>query len=99
MGSTNQGYEFLDSEKKYLAAQTLEERIFFLEEMIRNSKKHKGTESMLAEMKTRLKKFREKQEKAKKSGKGKKGIKKEGFQFVLVGKTNSGKSFLLSKLT
>ena len=98
--STNQGPEYFIAEKNYLQAKTDKEKIFWLEEMIRNFKKHKGSEKMLAELKTRLKKFLEKKEKNKKVGKSsKKGIKKEGFQFVLVGKTNSGKSLLLSKLT
>jgi uncharacterized protein len=42
----------------------------------------------------------ESQERAKKTGKSsKKGIKKEGYQVVLLGLTNSGKSTLLSRLT
>jgi len=97
--STNQGPEYFAAEKRYLLAITPEERIFWLKEMIHNFKKHKGSENMLANLKTRLIKLEEKQEKAKKSGKGKKGIKKEGFQCVLVGLPNSGKSCLLSKLT
>jgi uncharacterized protein len=99
MASTNQGPEYFASEKKYLAAQTSNEKIYWLEEMIRNFKKHKGSEKMQAELKKRLIKLKEKQEKVKKSGRGKKGLKKEGYQVVLVGKTNSGKSSILSKLT
>ena len=95
----NAGHEFFEAEKKYLAAQTLEEKIETLRVMIRKAPKHKGSENLLAELKTRLKKFLEKLDKNKKAGKGKKGIKKEGFQVVLVGKTNGGKSTLLSKLT
>lgn len=96
----NASYEYLNAEKVYLQAQTLDEKIRALEEMIKTAPKHKSSENLLAELKTRLKKFLEKKEKNKKVGKSsKKGIKKEGFQFVLVGKTNSGKSLLLSKLT
>lgn len=98
--STNQGPEYFAAEKHYLDAKTIEEKIMWLEEMIRNFKKHKGSENMLAELKKRLNRFLEKKEKSKKVGKSsKKGIKKEGFQVVLVGPTNSGKSFLLAKLT
>lgn len=98
--STNQGPEFFAAEKKYLSAQTEEERIFWLKDMIHNFKKHKGSENMLANLKTRLIKLEEKKEKNKKVGKSsKKGIKKEGYQCVLLGLTNSGKSCLLSKLT
>ncbi|MBX4211943.1 50S ribosome-binding GTPase [Candidatus Pacearchaeota archaeon] len=96
----NAGYEYVAAEKKYLQAQTLEEKITCLEEMIRSAPKHKGSENLLSELKTRLKKFREKQEKNKKTGKTtKKGVKKEGYQIALVGLTKSGKSSLLSKLT
>lgn len=99
MSSTNQGPEYFSAEKKYLSSVDLPEKIYWLEEMIRNFKKHKGSEKMLAELRTRLKKFKEKAEKGKKSGGGKKGIRKDGFQFALVGKTNSGKSSLLEKLS
>jgi uncharacterized protein len=95
----NASHEYFDAEKKYFAAQTLEEKIRCLEELIRKAPHHKGSENLLAELKTRLKKFRGKLEKSKKTGKGKKGIRKEGFQVALIGKTNSGKSSLLRKLT
>lgn len=95
----NAGHEFFEAEKKYLSAKTLEDKIKFLRELIKTAPKHKGSENLLAELKTRLKKFTGKLEKGKKAGKGKKGIKKEGYQIALVGFTNSGKSELLSKLT
>lgn len=95
----NAGYEYFNAEKKYLDAQTLEEKIAALREMIKTAPKHKGSENLLSELKTRLKKFTEKAEKNASVGKGKKGIRKEGFQVILVGLPNSGKSMLLSKLT
>lgn len=96
----NAGYEFFEAEKKYFAAQTFEQKKAALEEMIKTAPKHKSSEKFVAELKNRLKKMIEKQEKSKKVGKSsKKGIKKEGFQCVLVGLTNSGKSALLAKLT
>ena len=95
----NAGYEYFAAEKKYLAAQTLEEQIAGLREMIKTAPKHKGTENLLSELKTRLRKFTEKAEKTASVGKGKKGIRKEGFQVILVGLTNSGKSQLLRRLT
>ncbi len=95
----NAGYEYFNAEKKYLAAQTLEEKIAGLKEMIKTAPKHKGTENLLSELKTRLKKFTEKAEKTASVGKGKKGIRKEGFQVIIVGLVNSGKSSILSKLT
>lgn len=95
----NAGYEYFDAEKKYLAAQTLEEKIACLRDLIKAAPKHKSSENLLAELKTRLRKLIEKSEKNASVGKGKKGIRKEGFQVILVGLTNSGKSMLLSKLT
>lgn len=91
--------DYLKAEKHYLEAESLEDKIFYLEEMIRRAPSHKGGENLRAELKTRLKKLKEKSEKASKKSGGRKGIRKEGFQFVLIGFTNSGKSSLLSKLT
>lgn len=95
----NAGYEYFAAEKKYLAAQTLEEKIDALKELIKAAPKHKGSENLLSELKTRLKKFIEKSEKSASVGKGKKGIRKEGFQVILVGLPNSGKSTILSRVT
>lgn len=95
----NASYEYLNAEKEYLNAQTLDEKIKCLQEMIRTAPKHKGSENLLAELKTRLKKLLEKKEKTKKIGKTKTGIRKEGYQCVLLGMPNVGKSSLLSKLT
>lgn len=95
----NAGYEFFDAEKKYLEADSAEDKIFYLEQMLKLSPKHKSSEKFNAELKTRLKKLKEKSEKASKKAGGKKGIRKEGYQFLLIGFTNSGKSSLLAKLT
>src|SRR3989344_159995 len=95
----NASYEYINAEKEYLNAKILSDRIRCLEDMIRVAPRHKGSENLLSELKRRLKKFQKQEEKAKKKGGGKRGIRKEGFQFVLVGKTNSGKSSLLGKLT
>src|SRR3989344_3373069 len=96
----NAGYEYVNAEKQYARAVTLDEKITALEEMIRAAPKHKSSEHHVAELKNRLRRFIEKKEKNKKIGKPSiKGIKKEGFQVVLLGFTNSGKSSLLAKLT
>ena len=96
----NAGYEYFNAEKVYLEAQTLEEKITALEAMIKVAPKHKSSENFLAELKTRLKKFKEKQEKNKKTGKtSRKAIKKEGFQCAILGFPSTGKSSLLAKLT
>ncbi len=96
----NASHEFISAEKRYLEAKTLEEKISRLEEMIRVAPKHKSSENLLKELRTRLKKFKEKLSARKKSGKSsRKSIRKEGFQCVLMGLPNSGKSSLLAKLT
>jgi hypothetical protein len=92
--------DYLAAQKEYLAAQTLEERIEKLKKMISLSPGHKGAENLRAQLRTRLKKFTSQLEKNKKTRRGsKEGIKKEGVQVILVGKTNSGKSSLMSFLT
>jgi len=101
MASTNQSPFYIQAEKKFLTAQTNEEKLKWLEEMIRECPKHKSAEKMLANLKTRYIKLKEKMERTKKvsRGAGKKGIKKEDLQAAIVGKTNSGKSSLISALT
>src|SRR3989304_10596401 len=101
MASTNQSPQYQKAQANFLAAQPNDEKLRWLDEMIRECPKHKSAESMLANLKTRRKKLLEKIESQKKSGRGggKQGIKKEELQAVLVGFTNSGKSSLLSTLT
>lgn len=100
MASTNQSPQYMKAEAKFLAAKTNEEKLRALEEMIKECPKHKSAEKMLAQLKTRYKKLKERTEKDKKTGKAKKaGIKKEDMQAVLIGFTNTGKTSLLSSLT
>ena len=100
MASTNQSPFYIKAEKNFLEAGTPEDKIKFLEEMIKECPKHKSSEKMLANLKTRYKKLKSQLEKSKKSGKGTKiGIKKEDMQAVILGKTNSGKSSLMNALT
>tara|TARA_Y100000034_G_C6897675_1_gene414298 strand:- start:1837 stop:2748 length:912 start_codon:yes stop_codon:yes gene_type:complete len=95
----NASHEYFSVEKKYLAAKSTDEKIFFLEELIKVAPKHKSSENLLKELRTRLKKLREKSVIASKKKSGKKGIKKEGFQCILIGPPNTGKSSLLKLLS
>ena len=100
MASTNQSPAYHKAQGRFLSAQTLEEKISALEEMIRECPKHKSSENMLANLKTRYKKLKAQLIRSKKSGKGgKTRIKKEEMQAVIIGFTNVGKSSLLSVLT
>ena len=97
---TNASPAFYSAQGKYLEAKTIEEKIIFLKDMIKEAPKHKSSENLLANLKTRLKKLELENEKKKKSGKSSsKGIKKADLQAVLISKTNSGKSSLLKVLT
>lgn len=101
MASTNQSPFYQKAEGNFLSAKTDEDKLYWLDEMIKECPKHKSAEAMLANLKTRRKKLLEKKERIRKAkGKsGKVGIKKEELQAVIVGKTNVGKSSLVSALT
>ena len=99
---TNVNYEYAEAEIKFSAAQTDEERLFALEEMIKTMPKHKSAEALRKNIKTRYKKLKSKLEtekKRKKSTSKKEGIKKAEMQAAIIGLTNSGKSSLLKTLT
>ncbi len=92
--------DYIAAEGEYLKAETLEEKIEKLKKMISLAPGHKGAENLRAQLRTRLKKFQNQQDKQKKSGKSSKiGIRKDEMQAVIIGKTNSGKSSLLNILT
>jgi uncharacterized protein len=100
MASTNQSPDYQRAEKHFLESKTDDEKLVWLEEMIREAPKHKSSEKMNANLKTRYIKLKKKIEVQKKSKKGGgKGIKKSDMQAVLVGFTNSGKSSLIKQLT
>lgn len=95
----NAGPEYFLAEKKYLQANTKEEKILALEEMIRSLPKHKGAEHLLAQLKKRLANVKLKKS-GKASAKPKFSIRKEGAaQVCIFGLTQSGKSTLINSLT
>lgn len=98
----NPGLEYQKAERKYAEARTIQEKLTALNEMIRTVPKHKSSESLQAEIKGKIAKYKTLSEKEKqaKRGKSKFSIKKEGAAtIVLIGTTNSGKSTLLNRLT
>ncbi len=96
----NAGYEYANAEQEYYEAQTDEEKLLALEEMLRTAPSHKSSEKFRGDIRLKIKKLREKIKTNKKKGKSsQKGIKKLEMQAVLLGLTNSGKSSLLKSLT
>ncbi|MEN6371158.1 MAG: GTPase [Armatimonadota bacterium] len=93
--------QYLEAEAKFRAAETTEEKLEALDEMMAVIPKHKGTEKMRADIKRRIAKLRQKDKSA---GSAKKGleynIQKEGAgQVVIAGPPNSGKSLIVRRMT
>jgi ribosome-interacting GTPase 1 len=93
-------------ERRYLAAETLPEKIKALEEYHAAIPKHKGTERLRAQIKRKLSKFRLEMEKRKKQrhtisqSQERYSIKRAGAaQVVIIGPVNSGRSSILKALT
>jgi ribosome-interacting GTPase 1 len=99
---TNVPPEYKKAENAYRAADSIDEKISYLEDMIALLPKHKGTEHLYADLKKRLSKLNHQAEShAKKTGRGD-GLSfgREGAaQVVLVGAPNCGKSSILAALS
>jgi ribosome-interacting GTPase 1 len=94
--------QYFEAEKVYRQAKTPEEKVEALETILAIMPKHKGTDKLRAELRTRIAKFT--QEAQRRPTLARKGsaynIRKEGAgQVALVGLPNSGKSQLVSSLT
>ncbi len=100
---TNVTAEYKKAEQAFRQAQEPRERLACLKEMLRTIPKHKGTEHLQADIKTRIKQLTEELAGPKK-GAGRKGpsytVRPEGAaQIALVGPPNAGKSSLHARLT
>jgi ribosome-interacting GTPase 1 len=94
--------QYLDAEAEYKKAKTSEDKLSSLRKMFALMPKHKATEKLQAELKTKIKHAAEEVETArhKKHGGVSYKIPRQGAgQVVLVGPPNSGKSRLLTRLT
>ncbi len=95
--------QYFEAEKRYRSAKTPQEKIEALEEMFALMPKHKGTDRLRAELRTKIAKLSEEAEKrpfVAKKGSQLYYIRKEGAgQVALVGLPNVGKSQLVSALT
>jgi hypothetical protein len=95
--------QYLEAEAEYKKAQTAEERLACLKKMYSLLPKHKASEKLQADLKTKISEAREEVERErkgpKKGGVSHKIPKQGAGQYVLVGAPNVGKSRLLTRLT
>ncbi|HEY82153.1 MAG TPA: TGS domain-containing protein [Dehalococcoidia bacterium] len=92
--------QYFEAEKNFRAAKTPAEKIAALEEMLAIMPKHKGTDHLRAELRSRIAKLT--QQAAKKSGAQRASmlIEKEGAaQVAVIGLPNAGKSQLVASVT
>lgn len=95
--------QYLEAEAEYKKAQSAEERLACLKKMWTLLPKHKASEKLQAELKTKMSNLKEEVEKEKKAPK-KSGVsykvpKQGAGQYVILGAPNVGKSRLLTRLT
>jgi small GTP-binding protein len=91
--------QYFDLTKKLKDAKEAEEKISILEEMLGSFPKHKGTEKMERDLKSKIAKLKKKTE-IKNKGKKIYTLKREGAgQIVILGPPNSGKTSLVNALT
>jgi ribosome-interacting GTPase 1 len=95
--------QYLEAEAEYKKAQTAEERLACLKKMFSLLPKHKASEKLQAELKTKISETRDEVEREKRSPK-KAGVshkipKQGAGQYVIVGAPNVGKSRLLTRLS
>ncbi len=94
--------EYLAAEQSFRKAKSPQEKLLALEGMLSVLPKHKGTDKLRGQLRSKLSKLKEESQKKKSVGRGSYlfNVKKEGAgQIVLVGLPNAGKSTLLSLLT
>ena len=100
---TNLPPEYFEVERRYKAAQTNEEKITLLGELISTIPKHKGTDKLRADLRRRLSRMKDSAlAQKKKAGRHESAfhIEREGAgRVVLVGPPNVGKSSLVTALT
>jgi len=93
--------QYYVAEDKYRQAQSTEDKVKALQEMLAVIPKHKGTERLQGDIKKRIAKLKEEGKKKKQSkGFNPFGVEKQGAgQIVLAGYPNSGKSSLVGALS
>jgi len=99
---TNLPPEYFRAEQVFREAESTSAKIAALEEMMSTIPKHKGTDKLRAELRGKISRLKEDQQKKKGAGKHESEyhIEKEGAgRVVLIGSANVGKSSILAALT
>ena len=101
--ATNLTPQYLEAEAEYKKAQSAEDRLACLKKMFSLVPKHKASEKLQADLKTKMAELRDEVEQEKKQPK-KVGVshkvpKQGAGQIVILGGPNAGKSRLLTRLT
>jgi len=93
--------QYLEADRRFKEARTVEAKVAALEEMMAVIPKHKGTEHLRGDLKRRLAKLKAEMEQARrKRGGFSVSVDREGAgQVVLVGPPNAGKSSLVARLS
>jgi uncharacterized protein len=96
--------QYLEAEAQYKKARSAEERLDCLQRMWQLVPKHKASEKLQAELKTKLSAARDEVEREQKSPKKSAGVsykipRQGAGQVIVVGAPNAGKSRLLTRLT
>ena len=99
---TNLPPEYFRAEQAFREAESTSAKVAALEEMMSTIPKHKGTDKLRAELRRKISKLKEDQQKKKGAGKHESEfhIEKEGAgRAVLIGFENTGKSAIVAALT
>ena len=92
--------QYLEAEKNYRAARTTQEKISWLEEMLAVMPKHKGTDHLRAELRTRLAALTKSVDKKAATQHATTKIEKAGAaQVAVIGPPNTGKSQIVAAAT
>jgi ribosome-interacting GTPase 1 len=92
--------QYLEAEKNYRAARTTQEKIAWLEEMLAVMPKHKGTDHLRAELRTKIANMSKSMDKKAATAHTSMKIEKAGAaQVAVIGPPNSGKSQIVASIT
>jgi ribosome-interacting GTPase 1 len=92
--------QYLEAEKNYRAAKTTQEKIAWLEEMLTVMPKHKGTDHLRADLRTKIANLTKSMGKKAATARTSMKIEKAGAaQIAVIGPPNSGKSQIVASIT